>query len=169
MVEGFPLLIGGGVSEGTGTIHPAFSGKHLLAVSPEGDLKLWNFHNSGGSSWPAKYGDGVNNKVSANINVEHTFFIDGLIVTEETYNWPNPAKNFTTIRFLTSEAATVDIDIISVSGKKVFTDSAVTAGSIAEEITVDTSQWASGAYFARLKAKGTNQTELKTIRIAIAK
>lgn len=168
-VEGFPLLIGGGASEGIGTIHPAFSGKHLLAVSPEGDLKLWNFQNSGGSSWPAKYGAGVNNKVSANVDVEPTFFMDGLIVTEETYNWPNPAKNFTTIRFLTSQAANVDIDVISASGKKVFSKSTETSGTVVEEIRLDTTHWASGAYFARVKAKSAHTTDQTIIKIAIAK
>ena len=169
-INGFPLLVGGGATGETTAIHPAIYKDHLIAVSPEGELRLWNFPNNSNTAWPAKYGDSVNNKVSAIVDVDDPSLFQGeLFVSEETYNWPNPAHDFTTIRFLTAEAAMVDIDIISVSGKKVFTESAVTNGSIAEEITIDTSQWASGAYFARLKAKGTNQTELKIIRIAIAK
>jgi len=169
-IDGFPLLIGGGATDEITTIHPAIHNQHLIAVSPEGELRLWTLPNNINPVWPAKYGNAVNNKVSAIVGVDEPAVFEGeLIISEETYNWPNPARDFTTIRFLTSEAATVDIDIMSVSGKKVFTDSAVTNGAVAEEITVDTSQWASGAYFARLKAKGINQTEQKTIRIAIAK
>ena len=169
-LEGFPLLVGGGATDDVHTIHPAIHEKYLFAVSPEGELKLWTFPNSTDTIWSAKYGNGVNNKVSGQITVidsdpaQSTF-----LVTEETYNWPNPANDFTNIRFLTSEPANVDIDIISASGKMVFSESAVTDGSIAEEITVNTSQWASGAYFARVKAESAHQTGQKTIRIAIAK
>lgn len=169
-VDGFPLLIGGGASAGIGTIHPAIYGEHLLAVSPDGELKLWNFPNSGDSFWPAKYGTGVNNKVSAYVEVDkYASILDELIISDETYNWPNPAKNFTTIRFLTSQAASIDIDVISASGKKVYSKSTETSGAVVEEIRLDTSHWASGAYFARLKAKAARITEQTTIRIAIAK
>jgi hypothetical protein len=170
LMNGFPLLVGGDATEGKDTIHPAIFEKYLLAVSPEKELKLWSFPNNSSTVWPSKYGKGVNNKVSGRIPVSAPVaFQGGLLVQDETYNWPNPAKNYTNIRFLTSNAANVNIDVISTSGKKVFAETAVTNGVVAEEITIDTSTWASGAYFARVTAKGLHQTEQKTIRIAIVK
>lgn len=170
LMNGFPLLVGGGASEGMDTIHPAIFEKYLLAVSPDKELKLWSFPNNDSAVWPSKYGNGVNNKVSGRVPVGGpAAFLEGLLIQDETYNWPNPAKNYTNIRFLTSKAANVNIDVISASGKKVFTKTAVTNGAVAEEITIDTSTWASGAYFARVTAKGLHQTEQKTIRIAIVK
>ncbi len=170
ILEGFPLLVGGSTAEDVNTIHPAIFEEHLLAVSPEGEIKLWEFPNNKNTIWPAKYGKGVNNKVSGRIQVNNSNPTPRrFLVSEETYNWPNPAKDYTNIRFLTSEPARINIDIISASGTLVYSQKSATDGGIAEEITVDTSQWASGAYFARIKAESANQTEEKTIRIAIAK
>lgn len=170
LLEGFPLLVGGGASGNIATIHPSISEEYLLAVSPEKELKLWMFPNNNSTVWASKYGNGVNNKVSGptTVNDSNLIFND-LLVSDETYNWPNPAKNFTTIRFLTSESAKVDIDIITPSGKIIYSDSINTIGNIAEEVLVDTSKWASGAYYALVKAETNNQSGQKTIRIAIAK
>jgi hypothetical protein len=38
-----------------------------------------------------------------------------------------------------------------------------------EEIRLDTTHWASGAYFARVKAKSAHTTDQTIIKIAIAK
>jgi hypothetical protein len=166
----FPLLVGGGVEESIGTVHPAIHDQDLLAVSPEGDLRLWSFPNNSNTLWSSKYGNGTNNKVTAFVSVDDRSPItENLIINEETYTWPNPAQNFTSIRFQTSEAADIDIDIISASGLKVFSDSAVTNGSISEEISIDTTHWSSGAYIARVKAKSALKTEQITIKIAVAK
>lgn len=170
ILEGFPLLVGGGATEDVNTIHPSIFEKYLLAVSPDGELRLWNFPASTNAIWPAKYGEGENNKVSGRIQINssnptHKSFL----VSEETYNWPNPANDYTNIRYLTSEPAKVDINIIAASGRLVYSKKSATDGGIAEEITVDTSKWSSGAYFAQIKAESANQTGKKTIRIAIAK
>lgn len=169
-IEGFPLYVGGAIGKDVQPIHPVFYEDKLYAVSHTGDLKAWQFENFTSSQWPSRYGSNPYNKVSAYISIsednQNTFTV---LNSEETYNWPNPADHETHIRFeLESPGGTVEITIIDYTGRVIFERIVEARGGAPEEITISTSDWGSGAYFARVKATVGGKSESKLIKIGVA-
>lgn len=169
-IEGFPLYVGGAVSKKAQPIHPTMYEDVLYAVSHTGDLRAWRFLNHTSTQWPGRYGENPYNKVSAYIEFsdlnEDSFSV---LNKEETYNWPNPAKEETNIRFELEAPGEVDITVIDYTGRIIFEQSFQANGGAPEEIRLNTQNWGSGAYFARLEATVNGKTESKTIKIAIAR
>ncbi len=169
-IEGFPLYVGGAVSKNAQPIHPTMYEDVLYAVSHTGDLRAWRFLNHTSTQWPARYGENPYNKVSAYIEFsdlnDDSFSV---LNKEETYNWPNPAKDETNIRFELEAPGEVDITVIDYTGRIIFEKSFQANGGAPEEIRLNTQNWGSGAYFARLEATVNGKTESKTIKIAIAR
>ncbi|MBO6537164.1 MAG: T9SS type A sorting domain-containing protein [Balneolaceae bacterium] len=167
-IEGFPLYVGGAVGKDVQPIHPVMYNDVLYAVSHTGDLRAWRFLNHTTTQWPGRYGENPYNKVSAYIEFEETSGSDFSVLNKsETYNWPNPANEETNIRFELASAGTVDITIIDYSGRVVFERTVQAFGGAPEEITVNTSAWASGAYFGRIEANVNGKKESKTIKIGV--
>lgn len=167
-IEGFPLYVGGAVGKDVQPIHPVMYEDVLYAVSHTGDLRAWRFLNHTTTQWPGRYGENPYNKVSAYIEFEETSGSDFSVLNKsETYNWPNPANEETNIRFELASAGTVDITIIDYSGRVVFERTVQAFGESPEEITVNTSAWASGAYFGRIEANVNGKKESKTIKIGV--
>jgi len=169
-IEGFPLHVGGAIGKDIQPIHPVFFQNKLYAVSHTGDLKAWEFENFTSSQWPSRYGKNLYNKVSADITISesqaNTFRV---LNSDETYNWPNPANNQTQLRFeVASPGGTVEITIIDYTGRVIFERTIQARGGSAEEITISTQEWASGAYFARIKATVGTQNESKVVKIGVA-
>lgn len=168
--EGFPLTVGPVSGADSVPVHPAISGPYLAALSGGGDLKVWRFEGMENVLWPSVYGTENDNKISGFTEVsdiERPQF--GLLNDEETYNWPNPARNETMLRYQTSDPAEITITITSISGRKVYGETIQSRGGLPEEHRIDTSGWASGAYFARITAASSQLKESKTISIAIVK
>ena len=169
-MEGSPLLVGGAPETGEGSpLSPALFGSSLFAVSPSGNLTVWNFPAMGDRLWGNVYG-GQNNKVRGALSEptrEMPAF--GVLLREETYNWPNPARDHTFVRFQLSGAGSVDVLVTTSSGVPVFETSVAAAGGVPEEIEIDTSEWASGGYLARVSATVQGSTERKLIKIAVVK
>lgn len=178
-IEGFPLYVGGGGFPSSEPfipgsiplrpIHPGFYQNILYAISPEGDFKAWRFENFTTSEWPSKYGKNPYNKVSAEIDLNNnssgTFTV---LNSKETYNWPNPADDFTHLRFeLEAPGGTVDITIIDFSGHKVYEQTVSSTGGSPQEIRISTLEWASGPYFAMFKATVNGRSESKLVKIAV--
>ena len=92
-----------------------------------------------------------------------------LLISEETYNWPNPARDITHLRFQTSEAGKVSIQIITLSGQKIWETEVASNGGVPQELSIDTSQWSSGAYIALVKSTVNGKSATKLVKIAIAK
>ncbi len=92
----------------------------------------------------------------------------GVLNEEETYNWPNPAVDHTNIRFQISEpGGTVQVSIITVSGRIIFDETVSSTGGFPQEIRVETADWGSGGYIARIKATVGGKTETKLIKIGV--
>ena len=169
-LEGFPLYVGGSVGADITPIHPAFFGDVIYAISHTGDLKAWKFENFTNANWPTKYGQGTNNKATANITFPaQTSGQFSVLNPAETYNWPNPADETTNIRFeVERPGGTVEITIIDYSGRVVFERTVEAKGGAPEEIEISTTRWGSGAYFARVKATVEGRSESKLIKIGVA-
>jgi hypothetical protein len=169
-LQGFPLLAGGITEMDNQPIHPVIVDNQLIAVSHTGDLKVWTFNNLTESSWPARYGTRTNNKVSGILesdSLSEPQFT--LLNQEETYNWPNPAKDETFLRFQTSTNAEIRIIITSLSGRTIYDREITSSGGVPEEHLIDTSGWASGGYFSLVTATANGKTERKLVKIAIVK
>ena len=168
-IEGFPLYVGGAVGKNTQPVHPVFFENKLYAISHLGDLKAWKFENFTTSQWPSRYGKNPYNKVSANIMIsESPVGLFSVLNNKETYNWPNPASDFTNLRYeLESPGGTVDITIIDFTGRIVFERTVQAKGGTPEEIQINTRQWGSGAYFARIEASVEGRSESKLVKIGV--
>tara|TARA_R100001143_G_scaffold63605_1_gene73821 strand:+ start:43866 stop:47075 length:3210 start_codon:yes stop_codon:yes gene_type:complete len=170
LMEGFPLLVGGLPSADHQLIHPMLKNRQLIAVSPENDLKIWNFPKMGKIQWASKYGNSTDNKVTGLIEPGETKTSPfTLLNSSETYNWPNPAIDETFIRYQTESAAIIRIRITTMSGRLISDRRMQSVGGLPEELRIDTSSWASGAYYALLEATSGNTTERKLIKIAIVR
>ena len=169
-MNGFPLLIGGIPSADHQLIHPLLKDRFLIAVSPENDLKIWEFPKIDNIQWASKYGNRTTNKVTGLIergdSPELPFT---LLNRSETYNWPNPAVDETFIRFQTESPAKIRLRITTMSGRLISDQHLQSLGGLPEELQIDTSSWASGAYYALLEATSGNSTERKLIKIAIVR
>ena len=169
-LEGFPLLAGSVINKNSQPVHPLISGNKLVSVSHFGELKVWEFPQIQDIQWRSKYGNQTNNKVSGLVDTSapsgpHL----SLLNDQETYNWPNPARDETQIRFQTREAAEIRIKVLSMSGRVIFDQTVQSKGSVSEEILLDTSSWASGGYYALVEAKVNGSKERKLLKIAIVR
>lgn len=169
-MEGFPLLVGGISSANDQIVHPLLKDRFLIAVSPENDLKIWEFPKMDKIYWASKYGNSVNNKVTGFIELGESQALPfTLLNSSETYNWPNPATDETFIRFQTKSTAQIRLRITTMSGRLKSDQRFSSRGGQPEELRIDTSTWASGAYYALLEATSGNSTERKLIKIAIVR
>ncbi len=170
LVEGFPLYVGEAVSKLTQPIHPIIYDGKLFAVSHAGDLKSWTLLQVSDIVWGSRYGNAAFNKISAKVDgsseVNQPEF--GILNGSETYNWPNPANDFTNIRFeLAPPGGTVQITVITTSGRIIFEKSTTSPGGFPQEIQIETGSWGSGGYIARVKATVDGKTETKLIKIGV--
>ncbi len=169
-IEGSPLYIGGNNEGDADGVHPVLFDRGVAAMSPDGDFRIWELPQLRDIRWSSPYGNTTRNKATSVIaDADPGLPAFSLLNPKETYNWPNPARDETHIRFQTSEAAEVTIRIMSYSGRTLYDRTVQSRGGSAEEIAVDTSRWASGGYFAVVRARLHGQTEQKRIHIAIAR
>lgn len=169
LLEGFPLTVGGINGQSDQPVHPAIIGKKLIAVSPTGDLKVWRFPNLQNTLWGTRYGNG-SNKITGRKSDSDIISKDfGILNFEETYNWPNPARDETMLRFQTSEPGEVQIKITTLSGRLIYDQTIKSRGGAPEEIQIDTSSWGSGGYLAVVTARVNGRTERKLVKIAVAR
>ncbi|MFO7798851.1 T9SS type A sorting domain-containing protein [Rhodohalobacter sp.] len=169
-LAGFPLLVGGIQNSNNQIISPLIFDQFVAAVSPAGDLKVWEFPEMTDIRWASVYGNEPNNKSSGFVNSGQQQGPDFILLNkDETYNWPNPAQNSTNIRFQTNGPAEVQIRISTLSGRTIYNRTLQSRGGSAEEISVDTSSWASGGYIALITAEKNGQKESKLVQIAITK
>lgn len=170
MVNGFPLHIGKAITQNTQPIHPIIYEGKLYAISHKGALKSWDLTQVTDTKWGSRYGQNEFNKVSARVQDNSSSGNEGFSVLnkEETYNWPNPADDNTNIRFqIASPGGTVEISVITMSGRIIFEETVTTNGGFPQEVNVNTQNWGSGGYVARVKATVDGKTETKLIKIGV--
>jgi len=167
-MAGFPLLVGSLTSPIDHPIHPVLHGQTLFAAAPNGEIKAWRFPDIEQVEWASRYGSFTNGKISGPL-VDHPLAAPGsaLLDAEETYNWPNPAKDITHVRFRTSRAATVEIRLITQDGKTVFSTVVNTPGGLSTDVPIQTERLGNGVYYANIKATSDGESESKTIKIAV--
>ncbi|MFU8812017.1 MAG: T9SS type A sorting domain-containing protein [Balneolaceae bacterium] len=169
-VDGFPLLVGGIQQRDDEPIHPIIHNQKLIAVSHRGDFKVWEFPDMSNVQWAGRFNTSTNNNVTALADqdgVSPPAF--GVLNSDETYNWPNPARDETYLRFQLSSPGTVHVKISTLSGTLVYERTVESRGLQPEEFRIDTSSWGSGAYFAVVSAQVNGQTERKLVKIAVAR
>lgn len=164
----FPLYVGSINSNDFEPVHPIFVNKTLYAVSPQGDIRAWHFPKSGKSEWDSQYGNGKFNKIYSQAQVTGTQVVNfGILNKKETYNWPNPANNETYVRYQTKGPGTVQIMIITMTGRTLFDRSVDAKGGVPEETRINTQSWGNGVYYARVRATINGKSESKLIKIAV--
>ncbi|MDR9414989.1 MAG: T9SS type A sorting domain-containing protein [Gracilimonas sp.] len=170
-IDGFPLYVGEVEDQQLQPIHPVFFENKLYAVSHTYDVKAWEFQNFTSSEWPSRYGTNPFNKVSAIVNSTGSNGAEFSILNPvETYNWPNPATDHTYLRFeLEEPGGTVEISIITMAGRLIYENTLTAAGGAPQELQINTSNWASGGYVARVKATVDGKSETKLIKIGVVK
>jgi len=107
----------------------------------------------------------------------HLNFQGNLLISESTvtglltqcYNWPNPAKESTNIRFEITENAIANIRIYDLSGRLIFEDNMQAVGGMANEYIWNLDGFPSGVYPCRLEVKGTGKTDVQLWNIAVVK
>ncbi len=164
-----PLYVGGVSSPNSKAINPVIDGKQIIAISQTGELKSWEISALTNTVWESKYGNSNYNKVVGRItNTEPAPAKFTILNAEETYNWPNPADSETHLRFqLESPGGSVEVSIMSLSGKLVYKSTFQSSGGAPEEITLNTNNWASGGYYALVKATVNGKSESKLVKIAV--
>lgn len=170
LIDGFPLYVGQAFSSMAQPIHPIIYRGNLYAVSHDGTVKSWNLTQVTDTQWPTRYGEAPFNKVSARIQTSENEPSSGFgILNEtETYNWPNPATDHTNIRFeLAEPGGNLQITVITMSGRIIFEQSLSSPGGFPQEVQVQTGNWGSGGYVARIKATVDGKTETKLIKIGV--
>lgn len=170
MAEGFPLYVGSISAPKNQPVHPIISGKTLYAVSHRGELKAWQFENMGEILWGTRYGNTRYNKISGVLNTRRSATpsaSERILVERETYNWPNPAEDFTNLRFQTRSAGVVDVKIITPGGKVIFDERYQANGSVPEEHRISTERWSNGLYFAMITATVNGGKARKMLKIVV--
>jgi len=167
LVPDFPLAVGASIRT-----TPLLQDKKLYAVSEEGALQGWELANLGTIWWGQLYGNAQHHNFVAlpvdEPDAQPLASAVGLIVEAETYNWPNPIREGQTfLRCMTTEDAAVRITIIDAAGSLIDEMTLEVQGGTPAEHLWQTNA-ASGLYFARVTATGTNgQTATKLIKMAI--
>ncbi|TYP94764.1 M6 family metalloprotease domain-containing protein [Fodinibius salinus] len=169
-LDGFPLYVGAVNNQQNQPVHPILKTNILYAVSHEGSIKAWKINNITKVLWGNRYGNAPFNKVSG-INNTSPSSNHGdqksILVKEETYNWPNPAKDFTNIRFKTSGSGHVDLKVITAGGTVVLEKQFNASGGTAEEHRISTKDWSSGLYLAMVTAKINGEQARKMIKMVV--
>lgn len=157
----FPLQIGAAPAGPALPILPHVRNGVLTALSADGELRQWHLPSAAASTVTAVRASTHRTMGSA--------APAGLLVHNETYNWPNPATNSTHIRFQTQTAATISIVVVTMDGRTVWSEQLTSESDMPQERLIDTTGWASGVYFARIRATQNGRSEQKLVKIAVAR
>jgi M6 family metalloprotease-like protein len=165
LLDGFPIPAGS-VEDGKLPLNPIFASSRLWVVQTNGSIQSWKFSESGLSHFSSHYrNDGKRvSTLSENTEFSNT---QNLLNSSETYNWPNPANEETHLRYATREEANLQIDIYTLSGKKVWSTTIQTKGKIPEETILNTSNWGSGLYYIRVQAKKSGEQDSKIVKMMV--
>lgn len=172
-VGGYPRFAGSGdclsyaVSEGTSATN--YTGR-LFAISDDNRLYGMTIKSRPLTAEESWYQSG---RGALHQNFRGTSVLDpsgfsgnGLIV--DFYNYPNPATNYTNIRFRLAEEGTVTIQVYDLSGRLVYEDQAAGA-EVASEYKWNLDGYPSGVYICRLEASSSSSSEVQTHKIAVVK
>ncbi len=92
---------------------------------------------------------------------------EGLLA--QCYNYPNPAREYTNIRFELSDDAEANIRIYDLAGRLVYEDNMQALGGVANEYTWELDNFPSGVYHCRLEVNGSGSSDVQLWNIAVVK
>lgn len=163
----FPLLAG--ALHAQELIQPVIQHNRVVVATPDGSVFVWRLPETARDVWiSSPYGNRTDGKLvldvfSSDVSPENA----SLLKQDETYNWPNPAGESTHLRWQTTEEAQIQIDIYSISGRKVWSKTVLSIGRTPEEVVLNTNRWGSGVYFVRVQASSAQKSAHKTYKMVI--
>ncbi|MBD3380554.1 MAG: T9SS type A sorting domain-containing protein [candidate division Zixibacteria bacterium] len=86
-----------------------------------------------------------------------------------SYNYPNPAEDFTTIRFETSESADVNLRFYDLSGRLIYEHEMRVSGAMPSEFVWNTEEVPPGVYHCRLEVNSDGGSDINMFNIAVVK
>lgn len=146
------------------------SQRALVYQSTQGNINLSYFSDEYEVLWKGIYGNNPDNFFEASATGDGSDNVSTeLLVEEETYNWPNPAKDFTNLRLQSIDGARIDLLVSRPSGQIIYRDSFDYSGDLPFEYELDTGNWPSGVYLARVQASKDGSSKRKIVKIAVVK
>ncbi|MCJ7507312.1 MAG: T9SS type A sorting domain-containing protein, partial [candidate division Zixibacteria bacterium] len=172
-VEGFPLSCGAEVNS-SGIILDLDQDQNLelLAVALDGFVYAWDLSSTSNSNkvvWSMYGYDNQHTNSFPLSELPSSPAIGELMPRNLVYNYPNPAKDETYIRYFLSQDADVEIKIYDLAGDLVFRTVQSGFGQTDNEYHWDCSKYASGVYVCRVEAKTINQKVAAFCKIALVK
>ena len=173
MVDGFPLPVGGAVTSSPILMNlDKDVNPELLVASDDGFIYAWDL--------PGEYKKENFPWVMYGYNAGHTNYFPkdtlpvppvagDLLPANMAFNYPNPAKSQTKIRYFLKEDAEVNIRIYDLSGMLVDEFPSTGVGQTHNERSWDCSKFASGVYLCKVEAKSENESQVVFFKMAIVK
>ncbi|MCK4427151.1 MAG: T9SS type A sorting domain-containing protein, partial [candidate division Zixibacteria bacterium] len=174
MVDGFPFCCGGAVNSSPILVNlDKDSHSELLVASDDGFIYAWDL--------PGEYELETNPWTQFGYDAGHTNYfpkeslppmppVAGELLPQNlAYNYPNPAKGQTKIRYYLREEAEVNIRVYDLSGMLIDEFSGPGEGRTDNEYLWDCSRFASGVYLCRVEAKSKSENNVVFFKIAIVR
>jgi M6 family metalloprotease-like protein len=174
MVDGFPLTVNGAIKSSPILLNlDKDVNAELLVASDDGFINGWDL--------PGEYKQESFPWVMYGYDAGHTnYFPTGslppvppiagdLLPSKMAFNYPNPAKDQTRIRYFLKQNAAVNIKIYDLSGMLVDEFAGPGEGMTHNERTWDCSKYASGVYLCRVEAKSEDENQVVIFKIALVK
>jgi M6 family metalloprotease-like protein len=174
MVDGFPLSLGGAVTSSPILVNlDKDVNAELLVAGDDGFVYAWDL--------PGEYKEEIYPWTQFGYDCGHTNHfpkeslppmppvVGKLLPQNLAYNYPNPAKGQTKIRYYLKEDAKVNIKIYDLSGMLVDEFSGPGEGQTDNESPWDCSKFASGVYLCRVEAKSPGENNVVFFKIAVVK
>jgi len=174
MVDGFPLACGGGVDSSPILANlDKDTDAELLVASDDGFVYAWDL--------PGEYESETFPWIQFGYDAGHTNHfpkenlppmppvVGELMPQSLAYNYPNPAKVQTKIRYYLKDDAEVNIRIYDLAGMLVDEFSGPGEGQTDNERLLDCSKFASGVYLCRVEASSAGENNVVFFKIAIVK
>jgi len=172
LLEQFPRFVGSGASLSCAVIEGAlangYKGK-LFAVSD--DNRMYGLHIQSQpvadeESWRQSRRSALHQNFRSSSTIEVQKPSGGLIAN--FYNYPNPASDYTNIRYRLTKDGHVKIQIFDLSGRLIYEDKAV-GEEISSEYKWSLDGYPSGVYICRLEASSGGSSDVQTHKIAVVR
>jgi hypothetical protein len=174
MVDGLPLSCGGGINSSPILVNlDKDNHTELLVASDDGFIYAWDLpgeYESETSPWTQFGYDAGHTNHFPKESLPDTPAVAGELLPQNlAYNYPNPAKGQTKIRYYLREEAEINIRIYDLSGMLMDEFSGPGEGQTDNEHLWDCSRFASGVYLCRVEAKSESENKVVFFKIALVK
>ena len=173
LIGGFPLPSSFEIERSAGLADLDSDGDlDLLIMDGSGAINAWDLsseYTSINVPWAFSGGDVFNSGYLPPAFDKPVIEADQQLPAGSVYNYPNPAKNSTAIRFYLNSDSDVTIDVFDFLGERIKSASLRGAAHADNEYIWDCSGVASGVYFCRVEADDGVGKEWRMIKIALVK